>query len=59
MPELVCENCGAAVPVPVHCGKPMKPQKVDGKEMLVCWMGANCGKSYIQRHCGKEMKYKP
>ncbi|MHA1797351.1 MAG: heavy metal translocating P-type ATPase [Candidatus Helarchaeota archaeon] len=58
VPELICEKCGESMDVPQHCGKPMHVENVNGKDMLVCWMGPNCGKQEIPTHHGIPMKYK-
>lgn len=55
MAKLRCQRCGHETDVPEHCGKEMSIQKVDSKEMLVCWMGPKCGKSDIPQHCGAPM----
>jgi len=57
MPILKCTSCGSTSDVPQHCGKPMHVEKVDGKDMLVCWMGPNCGKQEIPEHHGAPMAY--
>ncbi len=54
-PELRCRSCDKALPVPVHCNQPMHIETVNGKEMLVCWMGPECGAEDIPVHCGKPM----
>nr|MDO8117578.1 hypothetical protein [Candidatus Sigynarchaeota archaeon] len=54
--KLKCQKCGATQDAPKHCGRPMTIQKVDGKSMLVCWMGPGCGKAEIPAHCGMSMK---
>jgi len=56
-PKLKCATCGTTQDVPMHCGKPMHPEKVGGKQMLVCWMGPTCGKQEIPTHHGKPMQY--
>ncbi len=56
MPNLECVQCGEKLDVPQHCGKPMHVESVDGKNMLVCWMGPSCGKQEIPQHHGKPMK---
>jgi len=53
---LTCEKCGTSQAAPMHCGKPMAVKKVGGKDMLVCWMGPDCGKADIPKHHGKPMK---
>lgn len=58
MPKLVCQECGTKSEVPQHCGKPMHVEKVNGKDMLVCWMGPGCGKQEIPVHHGKPMNIK-
>ncbi len=55
-PKLKCDSCGATQDVPMHCGKPMHIEKVDGKPMLVCWMGPGCGKQAIPTHHNAPMK---
>jgi hypothetical protein len=56
MDTLVCTMCGAEVPAPRHCGRPMHIDTVDGREMLVCWMGAACGTQPIPQHCDVPMR---
>jgi len=56
-PILKCSVCGATEEVPLHCGKPMHPEEVDGKQMLVCWMGPNCGKQDFPTHHDAPMEY--
>ena len=56
-PALKCEKCGKEIDVPEHCGQPMHPEIVEGKEMLVCWMGADCGKQIYPEHHGIAMEY--
>jgi hypothetical protein len=51
MTMLLCAKCGAAAPVPKHCGRPMAVQEVEGKKRLVCWMGTECGVQDIPSHC--------
>jgi hypothetical protein len=55
MEKLVCGVCGAEMATPRHCGRPMHVEAVDGREMLVCWMGAGCGTQEIPRHCDRPM----
>lgn len=55
MSKLKCEECGTTMDVPMHCGQAMHLEEVDGKEMLVCWMGPGCGKQDIPEHHGKPM----
>jgi hypothetical protein len=55
MPKLKCQKCGHEEKVPQHCGQSMHIEKVDGTEMLVCWMGPECGKQAIPTHCGVAM----
>lgn len=55
MAKLRCEHCGHETDLPNHCGKEMSVQEVDGKDMLVCWMGPNCGKQEVPQHCGAPM----
>ncbi len=57
-PVLKCSECGEETDVPMHCGKPMHPEVVDGTNCLVCWMGPGCGKQNFPEHHGKPMKYK-
>ncbi|MHA1697988.1 MAG: copper-translocating P-type ATPase, partial [Promethearchaeota archaeon] len=57
MPELKCEKCGFTQPVPQHCGKPMHVESINGKDELVCWMGAVCGHQDIPHHCSQPMTY--
>ena len=55
MEKLVCGTCGAEMATPRHCGRPMHTEAIEGQEMLVCWMGADCGKQDIPQHCGRPM----
>jgi len=52
---LKCKECDETQPIPVHCGKAMHIEKYEGKEMLICWMGANCGIKELPIHHGKPM----
>ncbi|HUX99352.1 MAG TPA: heavy metal translocating P-type ATPase [Candidatus Deferrimicrobium sp.] len=56
-PKLKCKSCNTTQEVPMHCGKPMHIEKVDGKPMLVCWMGPGCGKQAIPTHHNAPMEY--
>ncbi|TFG25774.1 MAG: heavy metal translocating P-type ATPase [Promethearchaeota archaeon] len=58
VPILLCEKCNKVIDVPEHCGQPMHPEIVDGEEMLVCWMGPECGKQIFPEHHGIQMNYK-
>lgn len=58
MPKLKCEKCGHELDVPQHCGQPMHVEKVQEVEMLVCWMGPECSKQNLPRHCGAAMTLK-
>ncbi len=58
VPKLLCEKCDQTIDVPEHCGQPMHPEIVDGEEMLVCWMGPECGKQIFPEHHGVLMNYK-
>jgi Cu+-exporting ATPase len=49
------ETCEKTQPLPEHCGQPMHIEEVDGKNMLVCWMGPSCGKQVIPEHCEQPM----
>ncbi|MFW9997387.1 MAG: heavy metal translocating P-type ATPase [Candidatus Odinarchaeota archaeon] len=53
--QLVCSTCGASQFVPMHCGQEMHLETVDGVDMLVCWMGPDCGKQELPVHCKKPM----
>ena len=55
MDKLVCSDCGTELGTPRHCGRPMHIEAVEGREMLVCWMGADCGTRAIPQHCGRPM----
>ncbi|MHA1381739.1 MAG: heavy metal translocating P-type ATPase [Candidatus Helarchaeota archaeon] len=57
-PILKCKECGEEADVPMHCGKPMHPEIVDGESCLVCWMGPGCGKQDFPQHHDKPMQYK-
>ena len=59
MAKLKCQKCGHEEEVPQHCGKPMHLEKVEGREMLVCWMGTECGKQEPPNHCGQSMILEP
>ncbi|MFX0066674.1 MAG: heavy metal translocating P-type ATPase [Candidatus Hermodarchaeota archaeon] len=52
---LKCAKCSYTEPVPTHCNQEMHIEDVEGQEMLVCWMGAGCGKQEIPEHCGESM----
>ncbi|MFX0185489.1 MAG: hypothetical protein ACFE95_20590 [Candidatus Hodarchaeota archaeon] len=54
--ELICQECDYTEPIPQHCGKPMHIEEIDGKETLVCWMGASCGVLELPTHHEKPMK---
>lgn len=56
MSTLHCASCDEEQSLPKHCGQDMKQQAVDGVEMLVCWMGPDCGKAEIPEHHGHPMK---
>ncbi|NVM52310.1 MAG: heavy metal translocating P-type ATPase [Candidatus Helarchaeota archaeon] len=56
-PKLKCSTCGTSQDVPMHCGQPMHIEKVDGKPMLVCWMGPGCGKQEIPTHHDTPMEF--
>lgn len=55
MEQLRCHACGETRPTPRHCGQAMQVADVDGKQMLVCWMGAGCGVKDVPVHCGTPM----
>lgn len=55
MAKLKCENCGHEIDMPEHCGKEMSILEMDGEDLLVCWMGPNCGKQEVPRHCDRPM----
>ena len=57
-PLLKCKKCGKESDLPIHCGQPMHPETVEGQDMLVCWMGPDCGKQIFPEHHGKPMEYK-
>ncbi|MHA1847791.1 MAG: heavy metal translocating P-type ATPase [Promethearchaeota archaeon] len=57
VPYLQCKVCGKITPMPIHCNKPMHLESVEGKDLLVCWMGPECGKQDIPPHCGQPMQY--
>jgi len=40
----------------VKKGDKIKIEKIDGKEMLVCWMGPSCGIQELPTHHNKPMK---
>ncbi|MFX0052227.1 MAG: hypothetical protein ACFFAJ_02775 [Candidatus Hodarchaeota archaeon] len=53
---LKCQECDFTEPTPIHCGKPMHIEEIEGKEKLVCWMGASCGVQELPSHHSKPMK---
>jgi copper ion binding protein len=55
-PHLACPECGHEQEIPDHCGQPMHIEMVDGKEVLVCWMGPGCGKQEIPTHHDQPMR---
>ena len=55
MAKLKCEHCGHEIDMPDHCGKEMNVQNIDGEDMLVCWMGPDCGKQEVPTHCSGAM----
>ncbi len=55
MSKLKCAKCGHEQDAPQHCGQQMHVEKVGGNEMLVCWMGPECGKQNLPMHCGAPM----
>lgn len=55
MAKLKCEHCEHEIDIPSHCGKEMSIQELDGEDMLVCWMGPDCGKQEMPQHCEKSM----
>ena len=56
-PKLKCNECGTETDVPMHCGQPMHIEEVDGKPILVCWMGPECGKQDIPTHHDFPMEF--
>ena len=56
MDSLTCATCGATSATPRHCGRPMHIEAVDGRDLLVCWMGPGCGTQEIPEHCGAPMR---
>nr|MDO8109862.1 HAD-IC family P-type ATPase [Candidatus Sigynarchaeota archaeon] len=54
-PVLKCETCGKTEPVPVHCNQPMHIEEIEGKSMLVCYMGKDCGEQDVPVHHSKPM----
>ena len=56
MTALACAECGETAAIPRHCGKPMHLESIDGKDRLVCWMGAGCGSQDMPTHCGRPMR---
>lgn len=54
--RLICQECNLSEDVPHHCGRPMHIEEIDGKEMLVCWMGPSCGVQELPTHHNKPMK---
>ncbi|MHA2295371.1 MAG: hypothetical protein ACXAEU_08475 [Candidatus Hodarchaeales archaeon] len=57
MSQLKCVKCSETQAVPMHCGQEMHVESVDGKEMLVCWMGTGCGKQDFPVHCDESMEF--
>ncbi|HEY0089100.1 MAG TPA: heavy metal translocating P-type ATPase, partial [Candidatus Lokiarchaeia archaeon] len=57
IPHLLCKQCGKTFDVPEHCGKPMHPEHINGEVMLICWMGAECGKQEFPKHHDIPMEY--
>jgi hypothetical protein len=55
METLVCRTCGESLPTPRHCGRATHVEQADGRDVLVCWMGAGCGVKDIPEHCGAPM----
>jgi hypothetical protein len=53
---LTCQTCGQTQPLPKHCGQAMHLETVDGRDMLVCWMGPQCGKQDLPQHCEQPMR---
>ncbi len=55
--RLKCNTCGNTKNIPHHCGKPMHLENIEGKNMLVCWMGPECGKKDLPscNKCSKPM----
>lgn len=56
MSGLTCVVCNHTEDLPMHCGKPMHLEDVEGTEKLVCWMGTECGEMNIPEHCSKPMR---
>lgn len=56
MATLICVESDVKQSVPKHCGQEMHIEAVEGKDMLVCWMGPGCGKQDIPQHHGQAMR---
>ncbi len=41
--------------MPIHCNKPMHFERINGKDLLVCWMGLDCKSIDVPIHCGENM----
>ncbi len=54
--KLTCQECEKQEEIPQHCGKPMHIEKIDDREMLVCWMGSSCGVRDLPNHHDKPMR---
>ncbi len=52
---LQCPTCHTTRRVPKHCGQPMSLQTHDGREVLACWMGPECGFQDVPAHCDAPM----
>ncbi len=54
--KLICNECNLSEDIPKHCGKPMHIEEINGKKMLVCWMGPSCGVKELPTHHNQPMK---
>ena len=56
---LKCRKCDYTQPVPNHCKQPMHLEQIEGKKILVCWMGPECGVKEIPIHHHLSMELIP
>ena len=56
---LKCRICEHTQPVPNHCKQPMHLERIEDREMLVCWMGPDCGVKEIPMHHNVSMELIP
>ena len=41
--------------MPIHYDKPMYYERINEKDLLVCWMGIDCNSIDVPHHCGEKM----